>query len=694
MARAKARRSAPAAPAPAPGPRFAWTAPRRALLVVALVFLVFADDRQVGRIGDARQMIQTSVAIATTGELGVARGLQLATTARGGGDAAVRYGLGMSIAQLPAALAAPGLDRAFGVGASQLLFLLAPIAFGLVAAWAAGRIAEALGAGERGQAVAVLLASLAGPLGAYAATDLSETLQAALLALGVAFSLRSRRVSAARSALGWALAAGAAAGAAVLTKSSLAAVAPFTLLPLLARPARGAPRNAWPRVAAAAAGALPPLVLFAASEIARFGGLFRGYAGEGFTYPFLVGSLRLLLSPNKGLLLFFPALVAALVEGARRLRRPAEADDPLLPRALETAACLVPLGALLAVASPWWAWHGIAGWGPRLLVPGLPPVAALAACAAERWRRPRARALVGVSLALNALPLLQPSAAVAGYLSRLAPVRVTEEVARRFPRFEAKAADGAPQVPGAFLVYEVPLAADHVTHAWLLWVRSASEVRERAARLARAPWASSRPDLVSVAAPFSREFVATNAPPLGLGFVGRSLLGGPSPLKGKAYALALQNQVLRAQQQRKPDRALDLAARLFAIDPGPDTAALVAESYRLLGRHETLRAFLDSLRREVRGTPPVFAVLALAARDAGENAAARAYLERAAAAGMPALRDALAKDPSEWPPDFASFVSNERLTYEAGLPGLGARRDGAAVPPPDAAAPGTPPPAR
>lgn len=684
MARAKAKRPSPAAAPPATPARGrrGWTAPRKALLALAVVLVVTADDRQAGRVSDSRQMIQTAVALATTGELGVARGVQFATTARGEGDASVRYGLGMPLAQLPAAIAAPTFDRAFGAGGSQFLFLLAPILLGLAAAAGAARIAALLGAGERGQAAALLLASVGSPLGPYMTSDLSEALQAAALTLAVAFSLASRRAEGKRAALLHAAAAGAAAGVAVLAKSSLVAVAPFTLLPLLAAPPRGAAPGAGARIAAAAGGALPPLAAFVAVDLARFGGLFQGYAGESFSYPFLLGDGRLLVFPNKGLLLFFPALAVAAWGAWARLRPvPAgELRDPRLAAALEAAACLLPLAALLGLAAPWWAWHGVAGWGPRLLVPALPPVAALAAVAAEAWRAPRLRLLVAGSVALNALGFLQSNAGVAAYTTRLAPVAATEEVARRFPRYEGKAPDGSPLVPGAFVVHEVPSAADHVLHAWLLRVRSASSVAERAARLARPPWRASRPDLVSLAAPFPPAFTEAVAPPLTFGVLGSSMFGPPSPAKGKVYVDALANQVMRAQQLGRGERSLDLAARLFALDPRPESAALLAESYRLLGRHEMLRAYLDSLPRDLRATPPVFAVIALAARDAGETEAARAYMERAAALGTPGVEAALALPPSRWPDRFVALVSRSELTSAGALPGAGGRPGAESLP--------------
>ena len=212
--------------------RSRWSAPRKALLGVAIVAALFADDRRVGRIGDARQVIETAVAMVTTGELGVARGIGDETIPRPGGDASARYGLGMSVAQVPAAALAPSFESAFGPGGSQSLFLLAPILFGLLAAGAAGRAARLLGAGERGQAIAVLLASLGSPLGGYFASDLSEPLQAACLAGAFVAALESRRQETRRRSVAWAVVGGLCAGAAVLTKSNLVAVAPFALLPL------------------------------------------------------------------------------------------------------------------------------------------------------------------------------------------------------------------------------------------------------------------------------------------------------------------------------------------------------------------------------------------------------------------------------------------------------------------------------
>ena len=459
--------------------------------------------------------------------------------------------------------------------------------------------------GRPGQAITVLLASLGSPLGAYAATDLSESLQAACLALALVASLEARRHPARIGALRWAAAAGLAAGTGILAKSALFAVAPLALLPLLSRRAVPSGAGESSRLAAAVAGAAPALASWAWFEISRFGELFGGYQQEGFTFPFLVGAFRLLVGPAKGVFLFFPALAVALVEAYRRVRAPSQAgpDGEATVRRLEVAAALLPLAALLAIASSWWASSGTVGWGPRLLVPGIPGAAALAATAIERWNARRARLLVGVSIALNALGIVQSPLSVFVVTGKLNRIEVSTEVARRFLRNPVPSDGGRVGIAGSYVIHEEPWASDFVTHAWMLWVRAAPDDLERGRRLDAPPWLGRRPDLGLRLSPYPRPVTAAVAPPLSVGFLGRSLLGGKDPARGDVYARALADQVLRAQQQRKLERAFRLATLLFELGPERESAALLAETYRLLGRHEILRAFLDALPRELRGTP-------------------------------------------------------------------------------------------
>ncbi len=116
-------------------PRAAWLA----LAVVTLATLLTLDDRHPGLSADGRQISFTAVAIVEAGEVGQARARDFTWPRRDVGDAVSRYGMGMSFAQVPAAWMASRVEATRGPGSSQPLFLVAPLLFVLLAAWAAGR---------------------------------------------------------------------------------------------------------------------------------------------------------------------------------------------------------------------------------------------------------------------------------------------------------------------------------------------------------------------------------------------------------------------------------------------------------------------------------------------------------------------------------------------------------------------------
>ena len=643
-----------------------------ALLASGLVLAVFVDDRQIGQIGDGRQVIQVAVAIAETGGVGLPRGYEALTLPRPDGDAVTRWGLGMSLAQLPAAFLAPVVESRLGPGSSNSLFLVAPMLLVLAAAGAAGAAAARLGGGPRAAAIAVILVALGSPLGSYAGTDLTEPLQAAAIGTAFAASLAARDAGRGRRALFLAAAAGAAVGVAVLAKTNLVVAAPFALLPLLAwRPAAS---DAWRRAGAAALGAVPPLAVWAFFEFSRFGGPGRGYGGEGFSHPILDGFVRLIAGPNKGLVLFFPAVVLAGVEAFRRMR-PTPPDGAAGPnRAAElltVAGALLPFVSLLLMASAWWSWDGVSGWGPRLLVPGLAPLGALAAGALVRWSARRSAAFVALSAALNFLPLLQNPAFAYKYTSVVRQVPVDRETAGTFPEaFVVRAADGSPAVMGRYLLPTVPSASDFVLYPWLFSVRLAASPAAAARALENPPWLSARPDMTLVVTPFPEVNLDDVAPAFIVGFLGRSLVSGRRLSRRFAcYDPALAFQVLKSQQTRDLERALALAEKLRRIRPGAYPNALLAETYRLMGRPETLSSFIGSLPDRRRALPPVALVVALAARDRGDEETARLALGKAREGyPLPALDRALAAPLSEWPLDLASFLATAGSGPGSGLP--------------------------
>lgn len=637
---------------------------RRALLVVAAVLFLTADDRHAGKVSDGRQMIGTAVAIVETGSLGLAKGAP--RTVEREADVVSRYGLGTSLAQLPAASLAPSVERRLGPGTSQPLFLLAPFLAVLLAAGAAGRVARLAGATPQGVGLAVLLAGLGSPLGAYATSDFSEALQAAALGGALALALASAREEAPRAAARLAAAAGAAAGFAVLLKSGLAAAAPFLLLPLLASgPLRGR------RLLSGALGAAAPLATWLAFELVRFGTPFGGYGGEGFTHPVAEGLWRLLVGPNRGLLLFFPAAVLA---AAGLFRALGKSGDP--PVRLAAAGSLVAAGVLLVTSAAWWAWHGVGGWGPRLLVPTIPLLAPWAALVAGRLADGPRRLVLGLSIALNVPPLLVHPTLVDTFAANCRRPPLTPELEREVPPLAVEPDETSrPSVPPDQVLAKVPAAAPHVVYPWYLAASLAGTPEAVAVRLARPPWYGRRPDLGPRLVPFPPELAEVLAPPPRIGFLGRSLFrGAADPACGSVYLRELAGQVLRAHESGRFERGLALAERLAALESGEESDALLAESLRLLGRRDTATAYLAGLPAERAGSPPVVAVRALLARDRG-RADLAARLGEAAAAWFPATPLAAApRDPSAWPATYAAFTRREEARVTPALPGVAPAR--------------------
>jgi hypothetical protein len=162
---------------------------------------------------------------------------------------------------------------------------------------------------------------------------------------------------------------------------------------------------------AAVARTLPPLALVAAATVAYNLYRFRdplqfGYtppADPGFTTPLLEGARGLLLSPEKSVVLFAPAIVLvpfALVALWRR--QPAVA-----------ALLLAVFATTFVLAATWWSWQGGWSWGPRLLIPGVALVLVSLGpwIGANRRRRRTAAALFALGFTLSFSAVLAPAGA-------------------------------------------------------------------------------------------------------------------------------------------------------------------------------------------------------------------------------------------------------------------------------------------
>jgi len=640
---------------PAAGPRFlrthAWL-----LAVLTAVFFLTTDDRHVGQIADGRQMIWTAVAIAETGEIGQARGRDLAYPR--GQDAVSRFGVAMSFAQVPAAWLAPAVEDRFGAGSSQPIFLVAPFIFVMAAAIFAGLAARELGAQLPGQRIAIALTAVGSPLVAYVALDLSEPLQAAALAGAFAAALAasrpaSRFSTAPATRLAWC--AGCAVGIATLTKSSLLAVAPLALLPLLTLGAAAGQRRRltiW-----AAVGLSLPLAIWATFDLLRFGRLFGGYAGESFSHPWTDGFWRLLVGPNTGLLLFFPAAVLVPIV-AWRARR---SHDHRL--AIGAISALGVLGGLIAISAGWWAWYGIHGWGPRLIVPAIPLLACVAAVQIAQWRSVAVASALALSIVLNLAPLLQHPVPVTNFRLACAWPRATAAGAARVPAFARRTKDGESRVLPDQILATTATASPFVTLPWFhLATRGSTD--EALRRLASPPWIRERPDIAPP--PLTAERVRSFTRTPGWRWWGRGFWPDAADAGyGNVYDTALANQVLRAQQMGRADLALALSMKLVRLAPRGFHDALLLESYRLLHRPADAASWLSSRPRADRAHPAINVVLALFERDAGNEASARALLSSSVEAfrGSPVAR-ALQQPLSAWPADFASMTADDSLEVQ------------------------------
>lgn len=626
------------------------------VLITLGVLAAVGDDRHVGLIADGRQMIRTAVALAETGEIGQARGRDF-TFERGTGDAVSRFGMATSLLQVPAAWAAPAIEESRGRGSSQALFLLVPwLAVGLAAA-AAGALARRLGGRDAHVVAAVLLASVGSPLGSYALLEFSEPVQAAALMLTLLAAFMAAQAPGERRRLE--IAAGAAAGCAVLVKSSLILSAPFALLPLLDV---RAPARTLRTLARAGSGAIVPLIAWAAFEFARFGGLFGGYPDDRFTHPWFDGFWRLVVGPNRGLLLFWPALALVAWAGVRYRNEWLES-----PAVRAWLASVLVLLSQLAVAAGYWGWHGMEGWGPRLILSAVPLLAPFAAIAVPLARRGLLIVVVVVCIAINLPPLLQHPTPVATYVTNLAWPVVPDSEANRYP-FYATAPSPTGQttvVPFAALEVE-PAANPWLVYLWF-WRISHLEGQELAERLREPPWMGARPDLVPSSA-WPADVARQIVPPPRLGFLGRSLTGSVGPY-ATVYLDALLDQVIRANQQDRISRAIELSARRFRLSHDGEAAAWRLESLRRAGRATEAESLLRTLPVATREHPQINVVLALFDRDAGEERRARALLA-SVAESFPAtpLQQALDAPLAAWPPTLDAMTRTPRRDAIVSVP--------------------------
>ena len=623
-----------------------------ALGLSALVLAFTTDERMFGLVTDGQVMTRTAYAMSALSEIGMARGHPV-NVVRPAGDAVTRYGMGPSLVRVPVTALAGPFESAFGPGSSQTLFVLEQILLVLLAAAAAGALARALGAEAKGTRRAALAAAIASPLWAYAGSDWSEPLQAACV--GAAFAFASAAPAAGERGGRAALLAGVAAGLALLSKSIFIVLLPCVLFALWFG-SEGPVRLR--RAGAALAGWLPPAALWLVFEIVRFGRPFASYGGERFSHPVFDGLWRLTVGLNKGLFLYFPLALLAVPGLVRLARR---------RRALALSLSGFSLFLLVTTAA-WWSWDGTSGWGPRLLVPLVPIFAGLAAVGAEAMPAPVFGVLFGIGVAVNGLGALQPDGPLSWYYAILKPRPLSEAERSAFPPFAYErdpATSGVALLPLHEAAMHAGLSPLRVS-AWLLEKRLFGG--DVAAALAHPPWRTDVTGQEVVALP--ERVIPASAlvfltfpfrwPHLGMSLTRRA----DEPDTVLAYVDCLYDQALRAQDLGRADRAIEFSEELYRRVPSPQTITTLAESYRMAGRRETFRDFVKGLPVAERSTPDIGIVLALAARDAGNERLAREILGQVLLVSTRPEYARLSSTPlAEWP---ATLREAQRVPGPAG----------------------------
>jgi len=225
--------------------------------------------------------------------------------------------------------------------------------------WLVARLVLALGFGRRESLWAMALCGLASPWLIYSRGDFAQPLEGLCWVGALLCGLKPGRAYTA--GLGFAV------FYAILTRPVegciLAAACVLLVLP------RVAP------VIATVAGGASGLAASVAVDLARFGWpLQSGYDPHAGWTAGLVGLAGILWSPARGLLWWFPAILMVPVGIAFMWRA---------RRRFAVVSALASVAIFLS-SGLWWFWWGGLDWGPRLILPGIPLLAALAGIGVSR----------------------------------------------------------------------------------------------------------------------------------------------------------------------------------------------------------------------------------------------------------------------------------------------------------------------
>jgi len=333
--------------------------------------------------GDDRTMLSVAVGIVEQQKLSFPAELNLTGGTRGReGRVYAKYPIGQSLAEIPFYLmgrtiggwivpSKPQIEYYRNRETLALLFtVLLPVLISAGTCVLLLRLCLLLGYSARvslATACAYGVGTMAWP---YSGSLLSEPLQTFLLLWSVYLLCRYRR-----TASMWPLVFSSLAFGCVLTVRPNLGIA----LPALWLYAVLAPRgHLSSRFVAGALFLVGPLAGVAADlayNWMRYGSILDfAYSGESFSSSLYIGLWGLLLSPGRGLFVYSPALLLAIVGGVAFCRR----------HRAEAALLLAVSLTLIVFYAKWWDWAGGYCWGPRFLLPIVPLLMPLVA---EAWDR-------------------------------------------------------------------------------------------------------------------------------------------------------------------------------------------------------------------------------------------------------------------------------------------------------------------
>lgn len=365
--------------------------PKYGTLVLALAFIYLLSAKGYVESLDTDFSIATAESIVSHGRLDVTEHQAGYTTIGTGGKSYSKFGIGLALCFTPYVAAGHGVAALTGWPEPEVtgfLISLSQIPFAVLILLIFAQTLQRFGATPPSVSLLVLALGLGTLCWHYATCDLSEEMQAALLLAAYAAMILPGRRSA--------LTAGGAFAMLILVKLVHVALLPVFLLYLLT-PVAESVRIRLARSAVFLAPVAVVSVGIAWLNYARFGSVFESGYGAEATRFFPMQLWRtvpaLLLSPEKGLLIFSPVLVIAFF-GVREFFRRA---------VREAALWLGVVAVVLLITGSWHSWGGGWGWGPRLLVPVLPLAFLPAGFIGDRLQQPRVGATV---VALTVLSIL------------------------------------------------------------------------------------------------------------------------------------------------------------------------------------------------------------------------------------------------------------------------------------------------